>query len=1078
MMKISCCAGVLLVTLSFAFGGQQPVIHARQAAGISFLIGERGAHHRIVSKVESITNELGQVTTTTNQAYIELGTGMHYRDKNGHWMETLAQIDLQPDGGAAATHGPHQIYFPADIYNGMIRITTPDGIRLQNRPLGISYFNGSRSVLISELTHSVGQLLPSGNQIIYTNAFTGLKADLVFDYRKDGVEANLIFRDLPPDPKEFGLDPQGTRVQLLTEFFDTPEPLQTLEAKRRSDGLRDTVLDFGSMRMMRGKAFPVSQTSDPGTVTSVFKTWTHVDGRTILIEELPYAKLKLGLQKVLPPNDLVLHRTSPRVEKRTASSKRRLPPARTMDADLGAIKLAKADLNNEEGFVVDYQLLLAATDFTFRGDVTYYVSNSIYFSGTTTIEGGTVVKFAPNTTIYCGGNIVCNTGPYRPAVFTAKDDNSVGETVPGSTGIPSGYYGIEGIGIGTGSVSLKGMRMAYMSAAFGISDGDNEFSDIQVVNCGAAFQGGDGSAITVRNGLFSKIENLIHNVYQWRFSGTQLTVDNCTDLAVTVDDSDSETHVYLTNSLLTAVVSLGNSPHLVYTTDSVCWWTTDPGIFQTVGAGNYYLATNSQYRNVGTINLEPALLANLARKTTYPPSFYSNVTVCVNTTFDPRAKRDTDVPDLGYHYDPLDYIVCGYILTNATLKLTPGTALACCNDSGVVVEDGSSIISLGTPSTPNWLTRYQSVQEQPISLGPYGPSSGFVVNPYHYGANGGIGTFRFSKFTCPAGGGYHIYHYANWSFSSLSLQDCEIWGGQNFLGGSTGTVATVKSTLFDRATFSAINNGDSTNVTLTVSNSLFWRSSLVRVSPMANSNSWSLFNNSFDTCTMAGLQGYCNNDYNGYIICNRQLTPTNSHNVVLTSFNYAAGLLGDFYQASTNFLNAGSVTADLAGLYHYTTLVDQSKEAGSVVDIGLHYVALNNLNNPIDTDSDAIADYLEDANGNGADDSSSDPGNWMVSDTDGDGIPDGLELQRGTSARDPNSGVLSWFANASQGSDLNNGRAAVWNGTDGPFATINKAISNAIDGDIVNIAQGTYPESVDLCGRDVDVRINGQVILH
>src|SRR2546426_7420896 len=30
----------------------------------------------------------------------------------------------------------------------------------------------------------------------------------------------------------------------------------------------------------------------------------------------------------------------------------------------------------------------------------------------------------------------------------------------------------------------------------------------------------------------------------------------------------------------------------------------------------------------------------------------------------PQAQRDTDVPDLGYHYSPLDYVVNGISLTN------------------------------------------------------------------------------------------------------------------------------------------------------------------------------------------------------------------------------------------------------------------------------------------------------------------------------------------------------------------------------------------------------------------------------
>jgi hypothetical protein len=40
------------------------------------------------------------------------------------------------------------------------------------------------------------------------------------------------------------------------------------------------------------------------------------------------------------------------------------------------------------------------------------------------------------------------------------------------------------------------------------------------------------------------------------------------------------------------------------------------GIYQTVGAGSYYLADDSIYRGAGTTSIDPALLADLQTKTT------------------------------------------------------------------------------------------------------------------------------------------------------------------------------------------------------------------------------------------------------------------------------------------------------------------------------------------------------------------------------------------------------------------------------------------------------------------------------
>jgi hypothetical protein len=71
----------------------------------------------------------------------------------------------------------------------------------------------------------------------------------------------------------------------------------------------------------------------------------------------------------------------------------------------------------------------------------------------------------------------------------------------------------------------------------------------------------------------------------------------------------------------------------------------------------------------------------------------------------------------------------------------------------------------------------------------------------------------------------------------------------------------------------------------------------------------------------------------------------------------------------STLINAGSRTADVAGLYHFTTTTNQVAETNSTVDIGFHYVATDSNGNPLDANGDGIPDYLSDANGNGLVDS-------------------------------------------------------------------------------------------------------------
>src|SRR5206468_9019023 len=95
--------------------------------------------------------------------------------------------------------------------------------------------------------------------------------------------------------------------------------------------------------------------------------------------------------------------------------------------------------------------------------------------------------------------------------------------------------------------------------------------------------------------------------------------------------------------------------------------------FQVVGAGSHYLQASNcpvQLHNTGTTNISPALLARLSQKTTYGPVVLTK-NFTNNTTLAPIVPRDDDgLPDLGYHYDVLDYLWTSLDVTNASLTLT------------------------------------------------------------------------------------------------------------------------------------------------------------------------------------------------------------------------------------------------------------------------------------------------------------------------------------------------------------------------------------------------------------------------
>ncbi|RME92894.1 MAG: hypothetical protein D6766_09205, partial [Verrucomicrobia bacterium] len=102
---------------------------------------------------------------------------------------------------------------------------------------------------------------------------------------------------------------------------------------------------------------------------------------------------------------------------------------------------------------------------------------------------------------------------------------------------------------------------------------------------------------------------------------------------------------------------------------------------------------------------------------------------------------------------------------------------------------------------------------------------------------------------------------------------------------------------------------------------------------------------------------------------------------------YAAGPLGEFYQADAGLRDQGSRTAAEAGLYHHTTQVNQAVEGDSTVDVGFHYIAVDITSGaPLDSDGDQLPDYVEDLNGNGTlDPRETDP---LQEDTDHDHLCD------------------------------------------------------------------------------------------
>ena len=679
----------------------------------------------------------------------------------------------------------------------------------------------------------------------------------------------------------------------------------------------------------------------------------------------------------------------------------------------------------------------SVTDHTFASGVTYFIPSDVVLHGSTAIEGGSILKFATGASLHLTGTLNCLTEPYRPAIFTSKNDDTVGTVISGSTGLPqisstSTYLDLDSV-LNAETVAVRNLRICYadngISAPF--ESGHLDVFSSQFINCNVGVvsrDSGSCSTINLRNVLFSQCGAVI------RAEGTCTEVNGehlTADVTEFWTSGFAPTQVSLVNSIIRG--SFGTGP--VISTDHVA---INPAgdVFQTVGAGAYYLLADSPYRNNGSTSISAETQAELKGKTTQPPiAFPVRLEISGEMTLSPQTPRYTSgSPDCGYHYDALDYTVAG-LAVSGTINVLPGTAVGIRRDyeSGVWSRFGFDLLhrsrfkSFGMHQKPNVFTSVQSVQEGPGRSGVIAFVPDFEPD-HRLDENGElvwddlvlpaapVVDFRFSHFY------FGTDEFAVWcgmsefgataslcSSVQLNLQDCHLSGGGLNFGNpdplSTASVYAPGSINFINNLFENVDlyvsptyyaDGGPINVDLAfhASNNTF-RNGRVYLDPISTSDgNWSLRDNFFDKVAFEqDLGGPIDHDHNGYwkrlpaelgVGQTDALAPNDGDGttdaigdqLLDAPLAYETGPCGRYYlPVASQLNNAGSRTPGAAGLYHYTTRVDQLKDgeepsSPNLVNIGMHYVASAATTTSVarDSDGDGIADYIEDANGNGTSD--------------------------------------------------------------------------------------------------------------
>jgi hypothetical protein len=965
---------LLLATAASALAAPAPgPVEQTVPAPTDYAITQNGPHSRVWQRITLRTNSPGRVSAATN-SYTELATGLNFwNEAAGAWAETREQFGITPEGSATATNGQHKLTLPPDIgaSAALVDLRAADGQRLASRPMFLSFGESDgRSALLARVTNSAGQLTAQ-NVILYPAAFDTLRASLRYTYTRAGIEQDVILYQRLPSPSDYGFDPDSTSLEMWTEFPDGPTP--TITAVSRTG---DQILSFGQTRIARGAAYLVnSQASDS---IGLKRAWATVDGRHFLIESVPYNSIK-------PLSDQLQASAGSRNRSRTAGHAfpdRGKLVAGAVRPKARATEIARIKpgvVSKELALLLDYQTITTSqSNFTFFGDSTYYASSQVTLSGTTTCEGGAILKLAPtnSTGLSILGPITCKTADYRPFIVTSRDDNTAGESIPGSTGNPTNSSQYGGLIISTTNNALHDLRFAYAKSAVFLSfeAGQIALTNVQFVNCTYAIDSSayDENTIRIYNGLFYSSYFVIKGGIDLDVQGENLTIDRCFWVAVKGGGLfDSFGSFRLTNSL---VVAATNGWGVVPNTNYTALFTNDPGnIFGPVGAANHYLADNSPYRNAGTTNINPSLLAGLRTKTTYPPVVISNATLTADTVLAPQAQRDLDAPDLGYHYYPIDYALHSSRASNATLQVQAGTALATAGSYGLGLRGGARLVCQGAPTSPIHIVRYNLVQES-ANTNWDGEGQSVAGNAWGDMPQPQIAC-RFTDWSMPAQDGNHIS--ADSFPATVSFSDCQFHGGKLLF---SWPPLAFTNTLLERVVVSLDDQDGGLDLSPIFRNCLFFGGTLTL--HHGSGDTWLFRDNLFDRTSIAqsGDTPDVDGAYNAYVTnCNR-LTPTNTHDVVVTNTDYVTGPLDNPYYYPTNggglslLLNVGSTNADLLGLFHQTLITNlvsglQIRETNSIVDIGWHRPALDTGPStpiPIDDDGDGVPSYLEDANGNGS----------------------------------------------------------------------------------------------------------------
>jgi hypothetical protein len=251
-----------------------------------------------------------RATKTGTHRIVTLADGLNFWNGK-QWV--ASDPTLVPDrDGFSALKLQHQTHLARDLcVSNAVSVVTPDGLSLNSTPVAIGLFEPGTGAfrVIGAIKNSIGQLIAT-NSVVFPDCFNGVCANTFYTTAAGGFEQDVEFTGAL-DPSDWGFS-TNSRIQIITEFYNPPTPdelerpiyVEENPAVRAEMAVPDTIdyqLGFGRFVMTQGSAYVEESDAVPNGIAAVVsKEFVVTNGRSFLVESVPYAAIAAGL-KALPP---------------------------------------------------------------------------------------------------------------------------------------------------------------------------------------------------------------------------------------------------------------------------------------------------------------------------------------------------------------------------------------------------------------------------------------------------------------------------------------------------------------------------------------------------------------------------------------------------------------------------------------------------------------------------------------------------------------------------------------------------------------------------------------------------------